>query len=88
VKKWRKDLDDSREKGVLPATAPRFVPATILVWLASSVFGYFVTWGIPSVNSLLLSMVLYIIVGKLGLVRGVGESRTVAGAEQELVAQD
>jgi cytosine permease len=87
VKKWRKDLDDTREKGVLPATAPRFVPATILVWLASSVFGYFVTWGIPSINSLLLSMVLYIIVGKLGLVRGVGESRTVAGSEQELVAQ-
>ncbi|WP_028709711.1 purine-cytosine permease family protein [Propionicicella superfundia] len=87
VKKWRKDLDASRSEGVLPATAPRFVPATILVWLVSSVFGYFVTWGIPSVNSLLLSMILYTVVGKLGWVKGIGVSQTVAGSEQELVAQ-
>lgn len=88
VKKWRKELDESRIAGVLPATAPRFVPVTILVWLVSSAFGHFVTWGIPSVNSLILSMILYTIVGKLGWVRGFGVSHTIAGAEQELVAQD
>ncbi|MDR2320157.1 MAG: cytosine permease [Microbacterium sp.] len=72
VRRWRGELDASREEGVLPASAPRIVPATIVVWLVSSLVGYFVTWGIPSLISLFLSMVLYIAAGKLGLVRGVG----------------
>ncbi|MDR6865793.1 cytosine permease [Microbacterium resistens] len=76
VRRWRGELDASREKGLLPATAPRIVPATIVVWLISSLVGYFVTWGIPSLLSLFLSMVLYVIAGKLGLVRGVGSAAT------------
>ena len=46
------------------------------MWLVSSLVGYFVTWGIPSLLSLFLSMVLYVIAGKLGLVRGVGVATT------------
>ena len=42
----------------------------------SAITGYFVTWGIPAVLSLILSMVLYIAAGKLGLVRGVGVAHT------------
>jgi cytosine permease len=39
--------------------------------------GYFVSWGLPSINSLAAAFVLYVVAGKLGLVRGVGVSRTI-----------
>ncbi|MBP6685353.1 MAG: cytosine permease, partial [Leucobacter sp.] len=76
VKRWRPELESSRAEGRLPATAPRVVPATIIIWVASSVAGYFITWGIPAVFSLLISMVLYVIAGKLGWVRSIGSVRT------------
>lgn len=80
VRRWRSDLDESRPTGRLPEFAPRVVPATLAVWLISAVVGYFVTWGIPAITSLLLSIVLYTIAGRLGLVRGVGRARTVQPA--------
>ncbi|MEF3405062.1 purine-cytosine permease family protein [Agromyces sp. CCNWLW203] len=76
VKRWRRDLDETREAGKLPSTAPRIVPATIIIWIVSALVGYFVTWGIPPVLSLIVSMVLYIIAGKLGWVKGIGTART------------
>ncbi|GGM04492.1 purine-cytosine permease family protein [Nakamurella endophytica] len=76
VRRWRGDLESSRQANALPVSAPRLVPATLIVWAISSVVGYFVTWGIPSVLSLVLSMVLYVVAGRLGLVGGVGETRT------------
>lgn len=80
VKKWRGELDSSRTAGRLPESAPRIVPATIIIWVVSAVAGYLVTWGIPAVLSLVLSMVLYIVAGKLGLVTGVGRARTAQSA--------
>lgn len=80
VRRWRGELDATRAQGTLPASAPRIVPATIIIWILSSVAGFYITWGIPSLISLFLSMVLYIIAGKTGLVRGVGVARTL-GAE-------
>ncbi|MCR8670836.1 cytosine permease [Agrococcus sp. HG114] len=76
VRRFRPALDATREAGTLPATAPRIVPATLVVWLVSSLVGYFVTWGIPSITALALSFVLYVVAGKLGLVRGLGEVAT------------
>ncbi|MGK9148125.1 cytosine permease [Plantibacter flavus] len=76
VKRWRGELDATRESGRLPVSAPRIVPATIIIWAVSAITGYFVTWGIPAVLSLILSMVLYVIAGKLGWVRGVGTAHT------------
>ncbi|MBP1327446.1 cytosine permease [Leucobacter exalbidus] len=76
VKRWRKDLNESREAGRLPESAPRIVPATLVIWFVSSVVGYFMTWGIPAVFSLILSMVLYIVAGKLGWVRPIGTAAT------------
>lgn len=76
VRRFRPALDATREAGTLPATAPRVVPATLVVWLVSSLVGYFVTWGIPSITALVLSFVLYVVAGKLGLVRGIGEVAT------------
>lgn len=84
VKRWRGELDETRASGRLPTTAPRIVPATIIIWAVSAITGYFVTWGIPAVLSLILSMVLYIAAGKLGLVRGIGVAHTsqIAAPEQ------
>jgi cytosine permease len=80
VKVWRKDLDATREAGELPANAPRVVPATIVIWLVASLIGKYVTWGIPSITSLVVAMVLYVVAGRAGLVRGVGVSRTPTAA--------
>ncbi|TNC29698.1 purine-cytosine permease family protein [Amycolatopsis alkalitolerans] len=74
VKRWRGNLETARA-GV-PDDAPNWVPATIVVWLAAALVGKFVEWGLPSINSLVVGFVLYVVAGKLGLVRGVGMSRT------------
>lgn len=72
VKTWRKDL---LSVGV-PPTAPRWVPVTLGIWAIASLFGYFVQVGLPSVNSVVVAFVLYLIAGKLGIVRGIGVSMT------------
>ncbi|WP_314147370.1 cytosine permease [uncultured Leifsonia sp.] len=77
VRRWRGDLEATRASGRLPEYAPRIVPATIVIWLVSSLVGYFVTWGIPAISSLVLSIVLYTVAGRLGWVRGVGRARTL-----------
>lgn len=76
VRRWRGELDATRASGALPASAPRIVPATIIIWAIASVAGYLISWGIPSLISLFLSMVLYITAGKLGWVRGIGSTTT------------
>ncbi|GAB2991453.1 cytosine permease [Amycolatopsis acidiphila] len=76
VKRWRGDLETARAAGTVPRDAPSWVPATIVVWLAAALIGRFVEWGLPSINSLVVAFVLYVVAGKLGLVRGVGMSRT------------
>jgi cytosine permease len=80
VKRWRPGLDAARASGAVPEDAPAWVPATIVVWIAAALFGEFVNWGLPSINSLVVALVLYIVAGKLGLVRGVGSSRTTQAA--------
>jgi cytosine permease len=81
VKQWRPELDRSRAAGTLPETAPTWVPATLVIWVLAALIGEFVAWGLPSINSLIAAFLLYVVVGKLGLVRGVGLSRTAEGTE-------
>ncbi|MEJ3658649.1 cytosine permease [Actinomycetes bacterium KLBMP 9759] len=76
VKTWRPELERSRAAGTLPETAPTWVPATLVIWVAAALIGQFVSWGLPSINSLVAAFALYVVAGKLGLVRGVGVSRT------------
>lgn len=81
VKRWRGDLEESRLRDTLPATAPTWVPATIVIWVASALIGHFVNWGLPSINSLLVAFIAYVVAGKAGLIRGVGVSPTTDVAE-------
>jgi cytosine permease len=73
VKNWRRDLSAADE---LPESSPRWVPATLLIWLVAGLVGYFVQWGIPSINSVVVAFLLYLVAGKLGWVRGYGVSTT------------
>lgn len=84
VKKWRGQLDATREKGTMPESSPTWVPATLVIWLIAALVGEFVTIGLPSLNSLLVSFVLYWLASKIGLLRGYGVSSTtiVAPAEE------
>ena len=75
VKRWRGDLDSSRETGAPPTTAPTWVPATLVIWVAAALIGKYWAWGLPSVNSLVIAFVAYVVAGRLGLVRGVGVTR-------------
>lgn len=82
VKNWRHDLDESREAGALPARAPQWVPVSIGIWIVSALVGYFVTWGLGSLNAVITAFVLYVVLGKLGWIRGYGSATT----EQDVAA--
>ncbi|MFE4719661.1 cytosine permease, partial [Streptomyces sp. NPDC056728] len=98
VKTWRPQLDASRALGRLPESEPSWVPATVALWTAASLVGWFsdryAWWGIPALNSLILAGLGYVILGKLGLVRGVRElpftqpARPAAQIEAESGATD
>ncbi|MBP2319915.1 cytosine permease [Kibdelosporangium banguiense] len=85
VRKWRGQLDESRTRGELPATEPTIVPVTLVIWAGSAVFGWWsdkAALGIGSLNSLLLAGILYLIAGKLGLVKGLRDVPVEEGKEQ------
>ncbi|MBN3496616.1 purine-cytosine permease family protein [Arthrobacter pascens] len=71
VKKWRSVLSASAPG--LPATEPTWVIGTLVVWAASVLIGTFLPWGVGSLNSLGASLILYVIAGKLGLIKGTSE---------------
>ena len=75
VKRWRGDLEATRGTPAPPATAPTWVPATLVIWLAAALIGKFWQWGLPSINSLVIAFVGYVVAGRAGLIRGVGTSR-------------
>lgn len=59
LKTHRKALDESRANGTLPAEVEKMSPVTLIAWGAGFAAGYFVTAGIPSINSLVVSAVVY-----------------------------
>ncbi|MEW9518291.1 purine-cytosine permease family protein [Streptomyces tubercidicus] len=85
VRSWRSELDDTRATGQAPGTAPSWVPASLVIWLVSALVGKYATFGLGSINALVAAFTLYVIAGKLNLVRGVGtagtESLTASAAQ-------
>lgn len=89
VKRWRADLEQSRANGTVPHSAPTWVPATLVIWVLAALVGQFVHWGLPSINSLIVGFALYVLAGRLGLVRPWGASataRAISGPSGELQA--
>lgn len=60
LKTHKKELDESRKKGALPESEEKINPVTMIAWAAGFAVGYFVKAGIPSINSLLASAVVYL----------------------------
>ncbi|RGE19293.1 cytosine permease [Leucobacter sp. wl10] len=67
LKTWRPELDESRERGALPDKVVSWVPAGLVAWAVGYLVGKFVTFGVPSINSLVIAFLVYLLLGKLGL---------------------
>lgn len=67
LKTWRAELAETRERGTLPEKVVNWVPAGLIAWGVGYLVGKFVTFGVPSINSLLIAFVVYLVLGKLGL---------------------
>jgi cytosine permease len=80
VRSQRPLLDATRAAGTLPATAPQWVPAALIVWVVAFLVGKYLEWGIPSLNSLAVAFVSYVAIGKLGLVQSTTRSAATAPA--------
>lgn len=65
LKRSRKMLDESRKKGELPAACESINPVALVAWALGFATGYLVEWGIPSINSLLVSAIVYYVGMKL-----------------------
>lgn len=61
LKRDRKLLDESRERGGLPENSESINPVTLIAWALGFVAGYFIEAGIPSVNSLVVSGIAYFV---------------------------
>lgn len=61
LRSHRAILDSTRSKGLLPdaASTPAIGWPAIMAWVAGSLSGLLVQWGIPSLTSLLVSSALY-----------------------------
>lgn len=81
VRRQSAPLRTTRASLGLPSSMARWVPVTLGIWVASFLVGEFVTWGIPAINSLLTAMILYTVLGRLGLIRTFG-SVPLAGADE------
>lgn len=75
VKKWRPLLEASRDSGLPPSESPNWIPATFVIWAVSAALGYFITFGLPAFNSLAAAFILYILAGKLNLLRSYGDTQ-------------
>jgi cytosine permease len=58
LKTHRRELEATRSSG-LPAWCPNWNVSGWAAWIASALVGYYVHWGIASVNSLVVAAVLY-----------------------------
>lgn len=65
LKRFRKELEESRLENSLPAVSERLNPVALLAWLIGFLVGYFIKSGIPSLNSLIGAGIVYWIGMKL-----------------------
>lgn len=61
LKTHRQALDESRREGKLPENTGRLHPITLIAWVGGFAAGYLIPIGIPSINSLVISGLVYLI---------------------------
>lgn len=59
IRRYRKELKESREKGKLPETFEAWNPIALISWGVAFLVGLLIDWGIPSFNSMLVATLLY-----------------------------
>lgn len=64
IRRYRTELETSRLTGQLPSTYESWNPLTLISWIMAFVTGEFLHWGIPSLNSLIVSALLYFVLSK------------------------
>jgi len=82
VRAFGAELSKSRGAGVLPPSAPSWLPATLVVWVSASLFGWFVKVGIPCLQSLFCAAALYYLAWRVGALRPVGVTYTETAPQQ------
>lgn len=65
LKTHRQALAASRGSSGLPAWCPNWNAAGWVTWIAAALVGYYVHWGIASVNSLVVAAILYYALARL-----------------------
>lgn len=77
LKRSRRELDESRATGELPAHCELWNPVSIIAWVVGFLVGYFVTgFGVPSINSLIVAGLVYFIGMKIVGVKATPEENT------------
>lgn len=65
IRRYKAELESSRERGVLPRIYESWNPITLISWIGAFLVGEFVKWGIPSINSLVVAGVAYFVLSKI-----------------------
>ncbi|GMA63851.1 cytosine permease [Alicyclobacillus fastidiosus] len=65
IRRYKDELQSSRERGVLPSAYESWNPITLVSWIGAFLVGELVKWGIPSINSLVVAAVAYYVLSKL-----------------------
>jgi len=63
LRRSRAVLDETRDQGELPSRSETWNWPMIIAWVAAFLIGYFVHWGIQSVNSLVSAGIIYWVLG-------------------------
>ncbi|UVS80013.1 Cytosine permease [Actinokineospora sp. UTMC 2448] len=64
VRRWRADLDATRDSGELPKRCPEWVPAALLCWAGGAAVGAWLPFGIATINSVVAAFALYVLLGR------------------------
>lgn len=65
IRRYKDELQSSRERGVLPSVYESWNPITLVSWIGAFLVGEFVKWGIPSINSLVVAALAYFVLSKI-----------------------
>jgi cytosine permease len=60
-----KELEATRGSYSLPRWCPNWTVAGMIAWIGGGLVGYYVHWGIASVNSLVVAAIVYYVLARL-----------------------